>query len=206
MFAGGGVLKFREWCVACVQCAVAAWAVAGCTSLHPKLPANTVESKIAAIPEGAAPVLSWRRERKGFKTYWGDQDLLIEVSAYLPEGWRHGGDGFWRVKAVNAEGTPIPFLGVIRRYVDEKGTELAVIVPKVDLKRLSDGLYLAVIPGVEKEGEKIKAIRPKAMLYQIRRHAFTPFRVKIPLIPRKGSALTPRPEIKEAPEGTPAPL
>ncbi len=160
-----------------------------------------------AIPKGAATIHSWRGERTDLKTYWGDQKVFIHVSAHLPEDWNKSGDGYWEVKAQNAEGKSIPFVGVIRRYVNENGTELAVLVPPLDLQRAPDGLYLVIIPNVEIRDGSVSSIRPSAMLSEIRNHSFKPFRVKILLFPEQESALTPAPEpLPDIPSGTPIPV
>ena len=201
-------MNTRESCASWLWASLAAAGVmlCGCASGRPELPLNTVEFKAPAIPDGAAPVFCWRGGRTGLATYWGDQDLFVDVSAHLPVAWKRGGDGFWRVRALSGEGKPVPFLGVVRRYISETGAELAVIVPELDLSRLGDGLYLAILPGVKKQGGKIHTIQPTAILYEIRNHVFKPFRVKVPLIPERESPVTPRPVIREVPAGTPVPL
>ncbi len=173
----------------------------------PEIRPGLFEQRIRAIPKDAAPVYSWRGERTDLKTYWGDQEVSIHVSAYLPEDWNNPGDGYWQVTAQNGAGKLIPFIGVVRHYVNEKGTELAILVPSLDMQKTPDGLYLAIIPNVETGEGRVSSIRPIAMLCEIRNHSFKPFRVKIPLFPEKESELTPAPEpLPRMPPGTPIPV
>ena len=160
------------------------------------------------IPTGAAPLYSWQGSRDDLKTYWGDQQVSVRVTAYLPDvSWKEPGDGYWQVTAENGERKPIPFIGVVRKYRNERGTELAVLVPPLDLNKAPDGLYLVIVPGVETRDGSISCIRPTAQLREIRHHTFKPFCAPIPLMPMQESPVTPRPEdIPETPTGTPIPI
>ena len=94
-----------------------------------------------------------------------------------------------------------------RRYRNENDTELAVLVPPLDLSMAPDSLYLVIVPNVDVSDGRIVSIRPTAVLCEIRNHAFKPFRVKIPLAPDQESPLTPPPEpLPEPPAGTPIPM
>jgi len=183
--------------------------VAGCSGALPRVRSGYLEKRIPGIPAGAKPVFSWSGSRSGLKTYWGDQDVSVQASAYFPKDWRNAGHGFWEVQAQNAKGKPIPFLGVIRRDVNEDGRKVTFLVPPIDLNKVPDGLYLIIAPNVQAEGGRITSIRPTGLLCEIRRHLFWPFRVKIPLLPAQASPLTPKPDVSPAqkrPPGTPIPM
>jgi len=156
------------------------------------------------IPEDASPVYKWHGSRSGLQTYWGKLDVAVNVSAYFPDNWKKPGDGYWNVQAQTAKGKNIPFLGVVRRYVNDGGTELAVLVPEVDLDNTRDWLYFLIDPNVAKKGGKLVSIRPVARLREIRGHAFKPFENKVYLVPQEASDLTPMPQLPpEQPKGTP---
>ena len=194
------VLRLGLWLAA------AGLLLTGCTAGLPRLRTEPFEKRIAAIPDGAAPLLSWHGGRRGLKTYWYDQDIAVEVTAYLPPDWRNPGDGCWRAKAVNGEGKPIPFLGVVRNYTNESGNPAAVLVPPLSLDEVADGLYLTITPDVRLDGGRILSVSPTATVVEIRRQVFRPFRVKIPLIPDHESELTPAPPpLPTKPAGTPIP-
>ena len=156
------------------------------------------------IPEGASPIYKWEGERTtGLRTFWGDEAVSLEVSAYFPEDWEHADDGYWNVEGKTGDGEPIAFIGVVRRYVNEHGTELAKIT--ADLEKLDDWVYFVIDPNVTKENGKIISIQPVAYLREVRRHAIIPwFNAEVRLLPEKESPLTPSPEpLPEEPEGTP---
>jgi len=189
-------------------CAAALSALgSGCSTGLPHVRTRNFELRIAPIPEGATPVFSWSGSRDDLKTYWGDQEISFRVSAWLPDDWRNAGDGRWRVEGRNAEGKPIPFLGVIHTDISESGSKTSVLIPPLDLSRVPDGLYVAIIPEVKLEGGRIVTVQPAAMLYEIRNHAFKPFRVRIPLAPARESELTPPPiPLPKKPVGSPIPV
>ena len=159
-----------------------------------------------ALPADAAPVLSWSAQQKGLKTYWYDQDVQLRVKAHIPDSWKRAGDGCWLVDARNQEGTRLPFLGVLHVYTDERGSRKAVLVPEVDLDACPKGLYVVIVPGVAREQGKVAAVRPRAVIREIRNHAFQAFAFPIPLIPDSPSRLTPMPDLPDlppVPPGTP---
>jgi len=173
----------------------------------PRIRTDKLPLAVRAIPADAAPVYSWRGEHPQLFTYWGRQSVTVSAAAHFPRNWRNAGDEFWNVTAENGEGKPLPFVGVVRRYVNENGTTLGVIVPKVDLRRMPDGLYIVIDPNVTLEAEKIVRIEPVAAVAEIRDHLFTPFQFPLPLIPETPSALTPAPPPRpEIPDGTPFPV
>lgn len=190
--------------------AAAAILLSGCAGRYPPLPRIRPEVlglRLRSIPAGAAPTYSWRGARNKVQAYWSDQNIFARVEAYFPPDWAHPGDGFWEVRAENAEGKPIPFIGVIHRYRNENGTEIAVLVPPFDLLKAPDGLYLVIDPNIEIRDGAIARIRPLAMVIEIRDHCFKPFRVKMPLFPEQESERTPRPDpLPVPPAGTPIPV
>jgi len=173
-------------------------AASGCSTSMP----TVRQSQPAPLPANASPTFAWSGERDDLRTYWGPQDVSVEVSAWIPEDWADPYDGAWRVAGRNAEGKPLPFLGVIRRYKNENGTELAEIVPPVDLRKVKDCLYFTIDPRIETRDGKVVAIRPMALVVEVRRHTFTPFVVKVPLVPREVTELTPAPEVFQKASGT----
>ncbi len=184
---------------------------AGCgtTTNFPKLSDQQYRARVPAIPAGAAPVFAWRGSRQNLQTYWGLQSVSVEVSAHFPPTWQNPGDGFWSVAGKTGENRPLPFLGVVKRHQNENGTELTLLVPPLDLNSVRDGLYLVLVPGVARDPQhgSIAAITPELHLCEIRRHAFKPFRVRIPLEPLQASPLTPTPEVlPPLAIGTPIPL
>jgi hypothetical protein len=190
-------------------CLLGLTGVVGCAAGLPRIRTETFERRLPATPADAAPVFAWKGARADLKTYWGDQEAYVLARAYFPPASEQQGEGIWRVEGRNHEGKPLPFLGVIHKYVNESGTELAEILPRLDLSAVPDGLYLAVLPGVEVTDGKIAAIRPTVYLYEIRGHAWKPFRVRIPLVPEKESPLTPAPPPSDMPaplKGTPIPV
>jgi len=181
--------------------------LAGCVSQTlPVIRAESLGQTHAVIPEGAAPVFFWTGSRAGLKTYWMDQAITTRVRAWAPASLKSESDIVWEASAQNGEGKPIPFVGVLRRYRSEHGTELTVLVPPLDLMRTPDGLYLVVLPNVTVKDKKLACLQPVAQIREIRQHVFKPFRVGIPLVPEEISALTPAPEpLPETPAGTPIP-
>ena len=180
-------------------------AASGCKSsdVLPDVTSFSVRSQ--AIPPGASPVFRWQGSRNDLSTYWAKQEVTVEATAFLPEGYKDAKDGQWEASARNAEGKPIPFIGIFRRYTGENGTQLTEIVPQVDLDKLRDCLYLVIDPNVTMDGSAIRSIQPVALICEVRQHMFKPFRVKVPLIPQQESPLTPKPVIPDAPAGTPFP-
>jgi len=182
--------KGKAVCPAALWLAAAGLAIQGCLTGLPTVNIKPFGETMA----GDSPTCNWYASAINLKTYWGDQEVLLYVSAYLPDDWQRPGDGVWRVKALNAEGKPIPFLGVLRKRRDESGAESTTIVPRTEGKKLRDCLYIVIDPNITAEGGKIKCIRPICILCEIRDGAWKPFRVKIPLIPERRSELTPMPE------------
>ncbi len=149
--------------------------------------------RLGKVEMAASPTCNWYGSAINLKTHWGEQDVLAYVSVLLPDNWQQPGDATWHVKAQNAQGRPIPFLGVLRRYRNEDGTESVMIVPPPE-KKLPDCLYLLIDPNITIEGGKIKSIRPVAILREVRKGAFTPSREKIQLIPDRDSEVAPMPD------------
>ena len=181
--------------------AVAAAAVAGCKhSSHAIIGASTPPKETS----GASLVFNWHGSRSNLQTRWGNHGVLMDVTARLPENYSKAEDGSWQVKARTEGGRALPFIGVLHRYANENGTPLAVVVPAFDLSRMQDSLYVVIDPNVTTEGGKIRSVQPAAMVYEIHRHAFMPFRVKVPLLPESDSEMTPAPELIDyTPVGTP---
>jgi len=176
----------------------------GCASGLPVVDESALGIEMSDLSECDAPIYTWHGERDQLMTYWGPQQVSVDVTAALPMDWKEPGDGAWKVEAHNAEGKCLPFVGVIHTYTNEKGETQAVFVPPLDLNKASDCLYIIIEPGIEIEADKISVIRPAGYVYEIRDHTFRPFRVKIPLYPAKASELTPDPEpLPEVPAGTP---
>ncbi len=148
------------------------------------------------VPEGASPVYKWHGSSTGLKTYWNDTAVSLTVSAYFPETWKHAGDGFWTVEGKTGRDEPIFFIGIVRRYVNQNGTELAKIVPEVPLDRLNDWVFFVIDPNVTMEDGRITSIEPMAHLRQVLDHSITPwFNAKVLLVPEKESPLTPSPDL-----------
>lgn len=208
----GGVLSMtrrRRPIVCGGLCVIIVVVAVGCAASLPEIRQDFMSGwQQGRIPTRAAPLYSWQGSRDDLKTYWGDQQVSVRVTAYLPDAsWKEPGDGYWQVTAENGEGKPIPFIGVVRKYRNESGTELAVLIPPLDLDKAPDGLYLVIVPGVETGDGSISCIRPNAQLREIRNHTFKPFCAPVPLMPMQESPLTPPPEdIPETPAGTPIPI
>ena len=189
-------------------CAAAITALlAGCASDRlPAVPAALFAHRMEPIPQGAAPLYSWHRLQTGLKTYWRDQQVNVQVRAWFPADWRKPGDEVWELTARNREGRAVRFIGVERKYLNENGTELSMLVPKLDLNSVPDSLYLAIAPNIKTSEGRLVSVQPVAALLEIRNHTFKPFRFPILLIPDQESPLTPKPEIPpEPPAGTPMP-
>ena len=187
--------------------AVIAALLAGCASEKlPEVPAALFAHRMRPIPQGAAPLYSWHRLQTGLKTYWRDQQVDVQVRAWFPPDWRKPGDEFWELTARNGQGRAIRFIGVERKYLNENGTELSMLVPKLNLNSVPDGLYLALAPNIRTGEGRLASVQPVATLLEIRNHTFKPFRFPIVLIPDQESPLTPKPELPpEPPTGTPMP-
>jgi hypothetical protein len=192
---------------ACGCAAIVAFLAAGCASDKlPAVPARLFANRMSPIPQGAAPLYSWHRVQTGLKTYWRDQQITVRVRAYFPPDWKKPGDEFWELTAHNAEGCAVRFIGVERKYLNENGTELSMLVPKLDLNSTPDSLYLAIVPNVRTNDGRLVSVQPTAVLLEIRNHSFKPFRFPILLIPDQDSPFTPKPELPaEPPSGTPMP-
>jgi hypothetical protein len=189
-------------------CAAATVALlAGCAGDKlPEVPAQLFANRMSPIPQGAAPLYSWHRVQSGLKTYWRDQVVTVQVQAYFPPDWKQPGDEFWELAAHNGQGRAVRFIGVERKYLDENGTELSVLVPTLDLDSVPDGLYLAIAPNIKTKEGRIVSVQPVAALLEIRNHSWRPFRFPIRLMPDQESPLTPKPELPpEPPAGTPMP-
>ncbi len=186
---------------------------AGCDP-YSTLPANRAPSGPAPIPAGADCVYAWSGRSRPLMTYWGEQQLSISCRGRFPRAWRRAGDEAWEVRATNARGTPIPCLGVLRRWKDSRGREQTAVLPPFDLDRVRDGLYLLMDTKVALSGDGAdpaavpREIRPTAVLIEIRSHYVTSFQVDIPLVPETPCALTPAPELppEEPPSGTQVPV
>jgi len=178
---------------------------AGCAGFPslPRVKTDYVESLHRPIPENAPAVHTWHGSRDDLKTYWGDQAVTVTAKAYVPDDWQQAGDAFWSVTGASGEGKPLPFLGVIHRYVNEFGTKLANIVPPFDLNRISDGLYIVIDTGIELEDGRVIRIQPTAIITEIRGHRIMPFRPHVRLFPENETDLTPAPEPLRTPQGTP---
>ena len=200
-----------RWCGTVIRfgalVAAAGIPAAGCSpsNVLPNVAKASIQAP-AAIPQGASPVCAWHGSRSDLQTYWGLQQAVVEVRGYLPENYKDARDGFWEVKARSGDGKPIPFVGVIRRYLNENGTQLAEIVPKVDQDKIPDCLCVVIDPNVKLDGGKVASIQPVAIIYEIRDHEIKPYRMKVPLIPESESALTPKPVVPDTPKGTPIPV
>ena len=182
--------------------------LAGCGISLPRVSEAEFAKRIRPIPHGAASVYSWRAVAKGLRTYWLVQDVTIAARGVIPKGWKQAGDGFWVVKARNQEGKPLPYLGVIR-FVRQGERRVGVLIPKLDLVRTPDGLYIVLMPGVTLTDGKVASIRPVAVVREIRGRTWRPFGVDVPLVPDSPSPMTPAPPPKPpAPEdvGTPIPM
>ena len=187
---------------------IAVGCLSGCATGLPAVRTDWLHTETLAIPAGVAPVHSWRASRSGLKTFWGEQTVTIRAKGYLPPGRSQPGDGLWEVTAANHEGKAIPFLGCLRSFVNENGTEVAEVLPRFDLDEAPDGLYVVLVPGIEAKDGTVASVRPHVLLREIRDHSWKPFSVRIPLIPEKESPLTPRPQGEDTPEpaGTPIPM
>lgn len=177
----------------------------GCKSSNVLPDVKNFSARAPAIAPDASPVYRWQGSRGGLFTYWGKQQISVDAKAFVPQDCKDARDSRWEASARNGEGKPIPFLGIIRRYTGENGTELTEIIPPVDLDKLADCLYLVIDPSITTDGAAVKSIQPVAMVTEVRNHTFKPFRVKIPLLPQQESPLTPKPVIPEEPAGTPFP-
>jgi hypothetical protein len=206
-WSGMSVAYLSRWFVAL---ALSGFWLAGCrTGQVPGVDASWFEARLSPIPNGAAPVYAWHGQRQGLKTYWGDQDVRVAVQAHIPADWAAAGDGFWMVKGETAGGRVLAFLGLVHEYQNENGTDVAVLVPEIDLDKVKDGLYLVCLPGVTMAGDQsgVTEVAPKLLLCEIRNHSFKPFRVEIPLRPQQTTDVTPDPgEWPLAPVGTPIPI
>ena len=183
-------------------------AAAGCKS-GPLSPLPQVEPvdlspALGSIPQGASPVFSWRGFRTDLATYWDRQAVTVNVQAHIPAVPRPIYEGYWSVECRNAEGKLIPFIGVLARYRNENGTELAKVAPEVDTSTVKDCLYVVIEPNVTRRDGKVVSIRPTAYIVESRRRGWTPLLVKVPLYPEDESTLTPLPDpLPPEPKGTP---
>lgn len=190
---------------------------AGCNPYDPLPSRPARQDRSAELPAGS-DVHAWSAETGELSTFWGAQRLKLRCRGCFPAPWRAPGDEAWSVEAVNAEGTRVPFLGVVRRYRDDQGKERAEILPPFDSRKLPDGLYIFIESAVRlAPGLGPAEIRPVAHLAEIRRGWYMPYRIRIPLVPEAESALTPRPQpgappraaldgSSSSPRGTPAPF
>jgi len=181
--------------------AAAVAALAGCKSSSQEIFDASAQPKEIS---GASLALNWHGSRSNLNTRWGRHGVLMDVAARLPEAYSKPEDGIWQVKARTEDGRVMPFIGVLHRYTNENGTPLAVVVPAFELSKMRDSLYVVIDPNVTTEDGKIKTVQPEALIYEIHRHAFMPFRLKVPLVPQTESAMTPMPDLPDyAPVGTP---
>jgi len=191
-------------CVLFCVLAVAAASSIGCVRSLPTVKSRYLDERLRTIPQSAAPVFSWHAERKGLKTYWLGQNVSVEARAHVPLNQADPTGGTWEIRGRNSEGKPVLFIGIRERYTNSQGTELAVIVPPLDLDEVPDGLYLFLEPNISVTLGKVTSIAPVVVLTEIRDHMFKPFQVPIPLIPDRKSPLTPAPPLGPSPpEGTP---
>lgn len=173
-----------------------------CRNLYPSLPKNRIEEDHLASIQLAdeSPVYSWHGTYL-LTTYWGEQEVTGDVSAYISDVE----NSKWRLSVKNREGVAVPFLGIRKTFTGDDA-ERAVIVPEFSIDKLKDGLYCAVDPGIETLDGVITAIRPDLIIFEIRNHAFKPFKVELPLIPDTPSQLLPLPpHFPETLQGTPFP-
>ena len=133
--------------------------------------------------------------------------IKAEAEATFPGDWREPGDEAWVVKAVNGEGTRVPFLGVLYAYKDEEGKTRMLARPGFDIDALSDGLYVLVESHARLGPDaRIVEIRPRLHIREIRDQAFKPYWVDYGMVPVVVSPMTPAPvPPKPAPQGTPIP-
>ena len=186
---------------------IALCALAGGCSSNQRLPdgKKVVIENLPDIPPDASPVFAWTIRKIVPHTYWRAQEILVQVRAHLPADYREVKDGLWEAKAQNAEGKVIPFIGVMRKRQTESGRDVYE-VPKLEMQRMTDGLYVAIDPNVTLADGKVASILPVAVLLEIRKHMLQPFRYRLPLIPQQDSPLTPRPVLPVEPEGTVVPF
>jgi hypothetical protein len=186
-------------------------AAAGCGSLYDRLPANAAPvAEKRAVPADAR-TLGWHAQTGTLKTFWGDQAITLRCRGAFPATWREPGDELWTVQAANQDGTAVPFAGVLSRGTGKEGQKVTEVRPPLDFAKLRDGIYLLIEPQVKLADGKIAEVRLTALLTEIRKHGFMPWRVKVPLVPDEESALTPKPAEPPPGEfpsttGTPVPL
>ncbi|HOX06667.1 MAG TPA: hypothetical protein PK280_09710 [Planctomycetota bacterium] len=179
--------------------ALAGVAAAGCTP-DGALPTAPVKHDLGAVVASGPDVYGWHAQTGELATYWGRHRLTLTCSGRFPAGWKAPGDETWQVKAVNDQGTRVPFMGVVRRYLDIDGKEQVECLPACDFRKLPDGMYLFIETAVKPGSDGAPAeIRPNAFLMEIRRGGFSPFQNRIALVPDRESPLTPRPEVGPPP-------
>jgi len=192
-----------EWLALAVAVLLTA---AGCARKLPYVRGEYIQSRAQAIPQGATPVFAWRGSQGVIFTYWGRQSATVRVRAWAPAGAKAATDALWELEARTGEGKPLPFIGIERQYLNEKGQEVAKLVPQLDLDRMPDGLYIVIAPGMEFAEGRLSRIQPIANVREIRHKTFTPLCFPILLIPDAPSDLTPVPPPRpEEPEGTALP-
>jgi hypothetical protein len=186
--------------------AAVAGLLTGCGSGLPTIRKDFSESRLRPMPPGAAPLYSWHASEPVLYTFWGKQAVQVTAMVHVPPGWKRPGDEFWSVQGTSAENRPIPFLGVERTYINERGKESPLLYPPLDLQTVPSGLYLRIAPNIALSDGKLVSIKPVAVVFEIRNHLVKPFEVRIPLIPDAESSVTPAPTLHpkpDLPEGTP---
>ncbi len=205
-YGGGSLRMIRVRFGRLALAAVVSLIVAGCARKLPYVRGEYIQSRAQTIPQGATPVFSWQGAQGVIFTYWGRQSATVRVRAWVPTGATAASDARWEVDARTGEGKPLPFIGVEKSYLNERGQEVAKLVPPLDLDRMPDGLYVVISPGMEFAQGKLSRIQPIANVREIRHKTITPLCFPVLLIPDAPSDLVPVPPPRpEEPEGTALP-
>lgn len=187
---------------------IGAMFLTACARTLPQVDEAALGQNMPRIEEGASPLLAWSGARNEVSTYWGKLSVSVRAEVWLPPVWKQPGDERWRVTAETGQGVRLPFIGVVRPYVSEKGETLAELWPGLNLTRAPDGLYIIIYPNIVADDGKVVSVAPVAAVREIRGSAFKPFEIKIPLLPAQESPLTPKPDWQppKPPSGTPIPV
>jgi hypothetical protein len=180
--------------------AAAGWAAAGCTP-EGALPAAPAKHGVKTVVAPGPDVYGWHAESETLYTYYGRQQLKLRCRGRFPATWKAPGDESWEVEAVNAQGNAVPFLGVVRRYLNMDGKEQVEGLPAFDATTLPAGLYIFIETAVKlaPDGSGPAEIRPNAFVMEIRKKGFMPYQARIALFPDQESPRTPRPEVGPPP-------
>ena len=175
--------------------------LAGCTPAD-SLPKAPIKHGLRAELPPSPDVYGWQAQTDTLYTYWGRQQLTVRCRGRFSAGWRASGDEAWSVEAVNAHGTRVPFLGVVRRYRDMDGKEQVEGLPAFDVQKVPAGLYLFIESAVKLTADGLgpAEIRPNAFVMEIRKRGFTPYQKRIALFPDQESPRTPKPEVGPPPQ------